>query len=54
MADRKTQIAEQEAAAANQAARPAGVVEEGDWIPVFVCSLALPTVKCPLHVFEPR
>ncbi|XP_064636174.1 LON peptidase N-terminal domain and RING finger protein 3-like isoform X2 [Lineus longissimus] len=23
-------------------------------IPIFVCSLAYPTVACPLHVFEPR
>ena len=23
-------------------------------VPVFVCSLALPGVRCPLHVFEPR
>ena len=23
-------------------------------IPVFCCSLALPGVKCPLHIFEPR
>jgi len=23
-------------------------------VPIFVCSLALPTMPCPLHVFEPR
>ena len=23
-------------------------------IPVFVCTLAFPTISCPLHVFEPR
>ena len=23
-------------------------------IPVFICSLAMPGVKCPLHIFEPR
>lgn len=23
-------------------------------IPIFVCTLAFPTVRCPLHVFEPR
>ena len=31
-----------------------GAGGEGEWIPVFVCNVALPTVKCPLHVFEPR
>ena len=23
-------------------------------VPIFVCTIALPTLKCPLHVFEPR
>ncbi|NWU99281.1 LONF1 protein, partial [Upupa epops] len=23
-------------------------------VPVFVCTMAYPTVPCPLHVFEPR
>lgn len=23
-------------------------------VPVFVCTLALPSIPCPLHVFEPR
>lgn len=23
-------------------------------IPIFICTMAYPTVKCPLHVFEPR
>jgi hypothetical protein len=23
-------------------------------VPVFICSLAMPGVKCPLHIFEPR
>ena len=23
-------------------------------IPVFVCTLACPSIPCPLHVFEPR
>lgn len=28
--------------------------QDGGTIPVFVCTLALPTIPCPLHVFEPR
>ncbi|XP_071499371.1 LON peptidase N-terminal domain and RING finger protein 1-like [Diadema antillarum] len=27
---------------------------DGGEIPVFVCTIALPTIPCPLHVFEPR
>lgn len=23
-------------------------------VPIFVCTMAYPTVPCPLHVFEPR
>lgn len=23
-------------------------------MPIFVCTMAYPTVPCPLHVFEPR
>ncbi len=23
-------------------------------IPIFICTLALPGVKCPLHIYEPR
>ncbi len=23
-------------------------------VPIFVCTLAYPTVPCPLHIFEPR
>eukprot|EP01050_Picozoa_sp_SAG11_P014304 SAG11_NODE_1745_length_4334_cov_2.520425_2_plen_293_part_01 len=26
----------------------------GAWLPIFICSLALPGVACPLHIFEPR
>ncbi|XP_041484358.1 LON peptidase N-terminal domain and RING finger protein 3-like [Lytechinus variegatus] len=28
--------------------------QDGGTIPVFVCTIALPTIPCPLHVFEPR
>ena len=27
---------------------------DGAQIPVFICSLAMPGCKCPLHIFEPR
>ena len=28
---------------------------EGDAaVPIFVCTLAFPSITCPLHVFEPR
>lgn len=23
-------------------------------VPIFVCTMAFPTIPCPLHVFEPR
>lgn len=32
----------------------AGPAEGGVSIPVFVCSLGVPGVRCPLHIFEPR
>eukprot|EP00747_Dinoflagellata_sp_TGD_P220599 gnl/TRDRNA2_/TRDRNA2_92557_c0_seq1.p1 gnl/TRDRNA2_/TRDRNA2_92557_c0~~gnl/TRDRNA2_/TRDRNA2_92557_c0_seq1.p1 ORF type:complete len:716 (-),score=134.60 gnl/TRDRNA2_/TRDRNA2_92557_c0_seq1:63-2165(-) len=25
-----------------------------EWLPIFVCMLALPSQPCPLHIFEPR
>lgn len=28
--------------------------KDGGEIPVFVCTIALPTIPCPLHIFEPR
>ena len=27
---------------------------ETETLPVFVCTMAYPTLPCPLHVFEPR
>lgn len=29
-------------------------VEDNCEIPVFVCTFACPTIRCPLHIFEPR
>eukprot|EP00045_Choanoeca_perplexa_P014968 m.180239 g.180239 ORF g.180239 m.180239 type:complete len:696 (+) comp16853_c0_seq7:896-2983(+) len=34
--------------------RQAELDEMQAWMPVFVCNTALPSVRCPLHVFEPR
>lgn len=31
-----------------------GASEEGAWIAIFVCMVALPCVKSNLHIFEPR
>lgn len=31
-----------------------GATEEGAWIAIFVCMVALPCVKSNLHIFEPR
>ena len=28
--------------------------DEEQEIPIFVCTIAYPTIRCPLHVFEPR
>jgi tetratricopeptide (TPR) repeat protein len=27
---------------------------EGEWVPIFVCSLSAPFIPTPLHIFEPR
>ena len=37
-----------------QEVESAEAAETGGWVPVFVCSLALPLLPCPLHIFEPR
>ena len=38
---------------ASQQENPAAQGDQAQ-IPVFICSLAMPGVKCPLHIFEPR
>ena len=38
-------------------AATAGNFEESDScpeIPIFVCTISFPNVRCPLHIFEPR
>ena len=31
-----------------------GGMENANVIPIFVCTVSLPGIPCPLHVFEPR
>ena len=38
---------------ASQQENPAAQGDQAQ-IPVFICSLAMPGIKCPLHIFEPR
>ena len=45
----REKIYEQEIAEAAMAGR-----DEEHKIPIFVATLAIPSVQCPLHVFEPR
>lgn len=52
MAARAAQVRAAEAAAGEEGADAEG--EHRATIPIFICSLALPGVRCPLHVFEPR
>jgi len=46
--ERGTQIELEEAAAGD------GTAGDNVEVPIFICSLAMPSVACPLHVFEPR
>lgn len=45
--ERKNQIEREEAAAD-------GTTEGSIVVPIFICSMAMPSVACPLHIFEPR
>lgn len=33
---------------------PPRVLSLNQEVPIFVCTMAFPTIPCPLHVFEPR
>ena len=48
-------VGEEYAARCSQAeAEEAAAGGRGGFLPIFVCSLALPHAPCPLHIFEPR
>jgi len=50
----KEEYAEAEREAVSEAQWEITGRREDNWIPIFVCMVAYPGVKCPLHVFEPR
>lgn len=51
VANREAHVAEEEAAAGLGGSEGMG---ESVVVPIFICSLALPAVHCPLNIFEPR
>jgi Lon protease-like protein len=54
VAARTEQVRTDEAAAGQGGDEDDGSAGPTAHVPVFICSLALPGVRCPLHVFEPR
>eukprot|EP00435_Cladocopium_sp_Y103_P043661 s758_g12.t1 len=51
--ERQGQIAMAEAEAIAPGA-PGGAPGGAPVVPIFICSMAMPAVACPLHIFEPR